>query len=32
MKRTVRRPARLRGTVQLPGDKSVSHRMALLGA
>ncbi len=32
MERTVRRPARLQGTVQVPGDKSVSHRAALLGA
>lgn len=32
MERTVRRPQRLRGTVQVPGDKSISHRAALLGA
>lgn len=32
MARTLRRPARLRGTIQVPGDKSVSHRAALLGA
>lgn len=32
MERTVRRPAQLRGTIQVPGDKSVSHRAALLGA
>lgn len=32
MGRTVRRPKRLRGTVRVPGDKSISHRMALLGA
>ena len=30
--RVVRRPARLRGVVRVPGDKSVSHRAALLGA
>jgi 3-phosphoshikimate 1-carboxyvinyltransferase len=30
--RTVRRPAQLRGTIQVPGDKSVSHRAALFGA
>jgi len=29
---TVRRPARLRGTVRVPGHKSISHRAALLGA
>lgn len=29
---TVRRPARLRGTVRLPGDKSISHRAAIFGA
>ncbi|MEX0785194.1 MAG: 3-phosphoshikimate 1-carboxyvinyltransferase, partial [Dehalococcoidia bacterium] len=28
----IRRPARLAGTVQVPGDKSISHRTALLGA
>jgi len=32
MERTVRRPARLRGTVRVPGDKSISHRAAMLGA
>ncbi len=32
MGRTVRRPERLRGTVQVPGHKSISHRAALLGA
>jgi 3-phosphoshikimate 1-carboxyvinyltransferase len=32
MERTLQRPARLRGTVQVPGDKSISHRTALLGA
>ena len=32
MERTVRRPARLEGTVHVPGDKSISHRTALLGA
>jgi 3-phosphoshikimate 1-carboxyvinyltransferase len=32
MERTVRRPARLRGTVRVPGDKSISHRAAILGA
>ena len=30
--RTVRRPSRLRGTIRLPGDKSISHRAALFGA
>jgi 3-phosphoshikimate 1-carboxyvinyltransferase len=29
---TVRRPARLRGTIRVPGHKSISHRAALLGA
>jgi 3-phosphoshikimate 1-carboxyvinyltransferase len=29
---TVRRPARIRATVRVPGDKSISHRAALLGA
>src|SRR3990170_6737385 len=29
---TVRRPEHLHGTVQVPGDKSISHRAALLGA
>ncbi|MEX2159609.1 MAG: 3-phosphoshikimate 1-carboxyvinyltransferase [Dehalococcoidia bacterium] len=32
MATSVRRPARLRGTVHLPGDKSISHRAAMLGA
>ena len=32
MARTVRRPNRLRGTIQVPGDKSISHRAAMLGA
>ncbi len=32
MARTVRRPARLRATIQVPGDKSISHRAAILGA
>jgi 3-phosphoshikimate 1-carboxyvinyltransferase len=32
MERAVRRPAQLRGTLCVPGDKSVSHRAALLGA
>ena len=32
MDRTVRRPARLHGTLRVPGDKSISHRAALLGA
>ncbi len=32
MERIVRRARQLRGTVQVPGDKSVSHRAALLGA
>jgi 3-phosphoshikimate 1-carboxyvinyltransferase len=30
--RVVRRPARLRGMVRLPGDKSISHRAVLFGA
>ncbi len=30
--RTVRRPSVLRGTIQVPPDKSISHRAALLGA
>lgn len=30
--RTVRRPPALRGTVALPGDKSISHRAAMFGA
>jgi 3-phosphoshikimate 1-carboxyvinyltransferase len=29
---TLSRPSKLRGTVRVPGDKSVSHRTALLGA
>ena len=32
MTRTVRRPARLQATIQVPGDKSISHRTAILGA
>ncbi len=32
MTRRVQRPARLEGTVEVLGDKSVSHRTALLGA
>jgi len=32
MERTVTRPAKLRGSIQVPGDKSISHRAALLGA
>ncbi len=32
MERTVRRPARLKATIQVPGDKSISHRTAILGA
>ena len=32
MARTVRRPARLQATIQVPGDKSISHRTAILGA
>jgi 3-phosphoshikimate 1-carboxyvinyltransferase len=32
MERTLERPARLQGTIHVPGDKSVSHRTALLGA
>jgi 3-phosphoshikimate 1-carboxyvinyltransferase len=32
MERTVRRPARLRGAIDVPGDKSISHRAAILGA
>ncbi|MCI0855851.1 MAG: 3-phosphoshikimate 1-carboxyvinyltransferase [Chloroflexi bacterium] len=32
MSRSVQRPSRLRGTVRVPGDKSISHRAALLGA
>jgi len=32
MARSIRRPARLRGTVRPPGDKSISHRAAILNA
>ena len=32
MSRALRRPARLAGTVRVPGDKSISHRAAILGA
>ena len=32
MARTVQRPSRLQGTIHVPGDKSISHRAALLGA
>lgn len=32
MARTVRPAARLRGEVRLPGDKSISHRVAMFGA
>jgi 3-phosphoshikimate 1-carboxyvinyltransferase len=32
MAETVRRPDRIRATVRVPGDKSISHRAALLGA
>ncbi len=32
MSRTVSAPSKLRGTIQVPGDKSISHRTALLGA
>ncbi len=32
MKRTVRPARRLRGTIELPGDKSISHRAAILNA
>ncbi len=32
MERIVCRPPRLRGAVRVPGDKSISHRTALLGA
>jgi 3-phosphoshikimate 1-carboxyvinyltransferase len=32
MRKTVRRPGKLRGTVAPPGDKSVSHRAAILNA
>jgi 3-phosphoshikimate 1-carboxyvinyltransferase len=32
MERAISRPPRLRGTVRVPPDKSISHRTALLGA
>ncbi len=32
MEQTIRAPRRLRGTVVVPGDKSISHRAALLNA
>ncbi len=32
MSRNVQAPSRLRGAVRVPGDKSISHRTALLGA
>ncbi len=32
MEQAVRRPPRLRGTLRVPGDKSISHRAALLAA
>jgi len=32
MEQTVTRPKRLRGTIRVPGHKSISHRAALLGA
>jgi 3-phosphoshikimate 1-carboxyvinyltransferase len=32
MPETVRRAARVRATIRVPGDKSISHRAALLGA
>ena len=32
MERTTRAPATLRGTVRVPGDKSISHRAAILNA
>ena len=32
MEQTVQPPARLRGTLRVPGDKSISHRTAILGA
>lgn len=32
MERMLRRPARLRGTLRVPGHKSISHRIALLGS
>src|SRR3990172_5594746 len=32
MERAISRPPRLRGTIRVPPDKSISHRTALLGA
>ena len=32
MDRTVRRPAKLAGTVTPPGDKSISHRSLMLNS
>ena len=32
MQEVIRPAARLRGTVQLPGDKSISHRYAMLAS
>lgn len=32
MERPVRRPLQLRGTIDVPGNKSISHRAAILGA
>ena len=32
MRTTITRAKKIRGEVQLPGDKSISHRLALLGA
>ena len=32
MSRTISAPSKLRGTIRVPGDKSISHRTALLGA
>ena len=32
MKITIRPSSRIRGRVELPGDKSISHRLAMLGA
>lgn len=32
MSRTIIAPSKLRGTIRVPGDKSISHRTALLGA
>jgi 3-phosphoshikimate 1-carboxyvinyltransferase len=32
MRRTIRRPGRLRGSIEAPGDKSISHRAAILNA